>query len=390
MTWIRRACWWTAASAGLRHGRRGLPATGSTCKVTVHDPVSGTASGTAMLGHHDALHLAIREAAITRLVARWLKVKHRLDGRLALVRCQLAQALEHLGVLHAQHRTIEFREPWGVVSHRTYLAWMVLGGLAEWAFNAAAFEKLDLSAEKAYTFAAGIALACQLAAHVIGSYLRQSYSPEHFHRRTIGMSWTAGAVMAIGLGAVTLLRATHLEATDGLQLVALGGMNACFLLAATVAAFASHDRENVHRICAQKRRVHTRVERLWKRWSRLAAEWDGARAKFQQAAIAQMDEWTATIREYRHYLSLSRKDSQDSTYLNEIVDSRFFRPRPEFGSELQPTPPPLADLIAAVTHPEAALPGSATGQSAPPARLTHAGESGAKHQNGHALASEEL
>jgi len=347
MTWTRIFYPWTMLSAGLRHGRHGFPGELGTIRVTTWNP-DGSHMGTTWLSHFEAEILAIAEAQITKLVALWLKVMHRLAARLNGIRDEYTRLTVALVAVEVEHRRLGYREPWALLSMVFYAVYMLLVPIPEMAWNALVFKKMNMLPEEAYAMAAGITLTCQLMAHTCGTSIRQACKSDPIRARRVAMTLIGIAVLAMAIGAVTVLRALGTESNT----LALGLLNASFILGGMVAAFFAHGDAELHRVVKLKKTLNAKRDRIRKQWAKLVARLDAARSKHQQHAIWLRDDCTAGLVEYRRGQVLSTPGATVPTHLSNEVDSRLFRPRPEFGTAVEPVPAPLPELPYGPTAPE--------------------------------------
>lgn len=158
------------------------------------------------------------------------------------------------------------------------------------------------------------------------------------------------AAVGGGLYAMGMLRAEYIAWEENApidlnNMIYLLLVNVVALATGVLMAYLSHDADrDLERIFAHKQLLRRRADRLWRRWRRLASEFDLARAE----AICETErihtEARSKLMEYREYNHRYRRDRGGPAWFAREVGDRFFRPR-DFAAELDRTPQALDEVL---------------------------------------------
>lgn len=298
----------------------------------------------------EAEFIHIAEEKISRIHEKWSKKKNKLESLAKQIQHHFDDTLEEYLRYHKKHEEKEFRLPARMFNKLGYILFMGLIAIGEFFFNLQAFQILRVPQKEVFFIALAPSLAFPLLAHFTGTKLRQGFLPNEKRNRSILAVTISGTCILLGIIGVTMLRWDYIKyimktAMSVWQILAFFMINLLFLGGALIGAYLSHDPDrDLDTIYHHKQALRKRLNKLWKKWRKVASKFDSLRAealdKIKQVRYSTL----AMLDEYRHGVSLGNAEGKIPEFFHAPTSENLFVPR-DLGHEIDLTPPPLEKIL---------------------------------------------
>lgn len=317
------------------------------------------ALGVAVLAPYEVTLIRLAEVARDKVEAWLLKRKAKVNSIILRYNHRLRRLLLAEKAIGELYKKEGFRQPDHVIPRPVYVPAMVLLGISEFVFNLLAFERLNADNLEKVLIAAGLGFTTPLAAHCLGTTLRQwskDWPKDSSRWPTILMLALMVGCLLPALWALAWLRQDLLWNEAKTLGIAVSAINYwfiqlslfvinLFIFAASVGlAFFSHDSNREReRIRSELRFTQKQLKKVWKQWSKTAPKFN----KLVGVAVKRVEELQdaclAAISEYRDHNIRNRTDAIP-WWMKIAPTMEVFR-QGEFDQLVEKGPPPLNEIL---------------------------------------------